>query len=190
MIVYRFKVIFEEVDEVERMIDIRANQTFRDFYRAIIESIKFDANVEASFFISGDNWRKGKEITSSDKEGVLQMADCKLNRFVNDPHQKIMLSTHDQMEWALRIQLFKIHQADNALAYPLCIKSIGVAPKQNKVVTIGLATNEFEELVDEIISEEEQPDISEMGFDDGEGDGGADESSSGEERGMDQDAED
>ncbi len=167
MIVYRFKVTFEDLDEVERTIDIRAGQTFRDLYRVLIESIKFEPTTTGSFYISGDNWRKGREITNAEKDDQLQMSDSKLNSFVNDPHQKILLVTHDEMEWTLRIQLFKIHKADAALVYPQCVKSVGIAPKQTKVVTIGLATNEFEELVDEIVSEEEQPDISEMGFDDG-----------------------
>ena len=97
MIIYRFRVIFEEVDEVERVIDIRANQSFRDLFRVIIENIKFKPETEASFFISGDNWRKGKEINNIETEDVAQMSDCKLNNFVNDPHQKILLITHDDM---------------------------------------------------------------------------------------------
>lgn len=166
MILYRFKVTFEDVDEVECIIDIRANQTFRDLYRIIVESIKFDPSITASFFISGDNWRKGKEITNAEVDDVLQMSNCKLNTFVNDPHQKMLLITHDEMEWTLRIQLFKIQKADDAAVYPQLIRMTGVAPKQFNIVSIGLATNEFEELVDEIVSEQEEPDISQMGFDD------------------------
>lgn len=166
MIVYRFKVTFEDVDEVERTIDIRANQTFTDMYRAIVESIGFDPNITASFYISGDNWRKGREITNAHKDDTLMMSDCKLNSFVNDPHQKMLLVTHDEMEWTLRVQLFKIQKAEETVAYPVCVKSVGTAPKQSKIISIGLATNEFEEMVDEIVREEEEHDISEMGFDD------------------------
>tara|TARA_B100000745_G_scaffold253738_1_gene176103 strand:- start:393 stop:935 length:543 start_codon:yes stop_codon:yes gene_type:complete len=165
MIVYRFKVTFEEVDDVERMIEVRANQTFRDLYHAIVESIKFDPKVTASFFMSGDNWRKGKEITNADVEGSLQMTDCKLNAFMNDPHQRMLLYTHDELEWSFRVQLFKIERANAAIIYPQVVKSIGEAPKQKKVHVIGNATNEFEELVDEIISEAEEPDVSDMGID-------------------------
>lgn len=172
MILYRFKITFEDVDDVERVVDIRANQTFRDLYRIIVESILFDPLITASFYISGDNWRKGREITNADKgEEVLQMGNSKLNTFVNDPHQKILLITHDVMEWTLRLQLIKIQKADEAKVYPSVVKTVGVAPAQKKVVSIGLATNEFEAMVDEIVREEEEPDISEMGFDDG----GADE---------------
>ncbi|MFT4522877.1 MAG: hypothetical protein ACI8ZN_001829 [Bacteroidia bacterium] len=166
MIIYRFKITFEDVDEVERIIEVRASQSFADLYKGIVESIKFNPDVTASFYISGDNWRKGKEITNADKEGVTQMAECKLNTQVNDPHQKILLITHDEMEWSFRIQLFKIQKSDVDMSFPVCIKSIGVAPKQTKIVTIGLATNEFEELVDDIIREAEEPDVSEMGMDD------------------------
>lgn len=165
MIVYKFKVTFEEVDDVERMIEIRANQTFRDLYHAIVESIKFDQTITASFFISGDNWRKGAEITNTGAEDVLQMSDCKLNAFMNDPHQRMLLSTHDELEWGFRVQLFKIERANAAIMYPRVVKVVGEAPKQKKIHIIGSATNEFEELVDEIISEAEEPDVSDMGID-------------------------
>ncbi len=166
MIAYRFKVTFEEVDDVERMIEIRANQTFRDLYSSIVENIKFNPTVTASFFMSGDNWRKGKEITNRETQGAIAMSDAKLNSFVNDPHQKILLITHDELEWVMRIQLFKIEKANAAFVYPRCVKTFGEAPKQTKINIIGSASNEFEELVDEIISESEDPDVSEMGIDD------------------------
>ena len=165
MIVYRFKITFEEVDDVERMIEVRANQTFRDLYHAIVESIKFDPKITASFFMSGDNWRKGTEITNADVEGVLQMTDCKLNAFMNDPHQRMLMFTHDELEWSFRVQLFKIERANAAIIYPQVVKVVGEPPKQKKIHVIGNATNEFEELVDEIISEAEEPDVSDMEID-------------------------
>ncbi|MCB9261797.1 MAG: hypothetical protein H6607_05425 [Flavobacteriales bacterium] len=183
MIVYKFKVIFEDVDDVERHIEIRANQTFSDLYRSIVESIKFDPNITASFYMSGDNWRKGKEITNAEKAEVLQMADAKLNSFVNDPHQKILLITHDEMEWTLRVQLFGFQKDNGTDAFPKLVKSVGEAPKQKKITTIGLATNEFEKMVDEIVSEAEEPDVSEMGFDDEMGNDFSDD----DERGEDED---
>ncbi|MBO6517986.1 MAG: hypothetical protein JJ975_15715 [Bacteroidia bacterium] len=166
MIVYKFKVVFEDVDDVERMIEVRANQTFRDLYASIIESIKFKPDTQASFFMSGDNWRKGREITNIGTEGVIDMADARLNAFVNDPYQKILLITNDELEWHLRISLFKIEKANAALVYPRCVKTLGEPPKQTKVSAVGKPTNEFEELVDEIVSEKEEPDVSGMGFDD------------------------
>ncbi|MFT5724604.1 MAG: hypothetical protein ACI9JN_001723 [Bacteroidia bacterium] len=165
MIVYKFKITFEDVDDVERMIEIRANQTFRDLYNAIVESIKFDPTISGSFYMSGDNWRKGKEITNADREDVTQMTDAKLNAYMDDPHQRMLLSTHDELEWAFRVQLFKIERANASIIYPRLAKVVGEAPKQKKINVIGNATNEFEELVDEIISEAEEPDVSEMGID-------------------------
>ncbi|MCB0733857.1 MAG: hypothetical protein H6608_00570 [Flavobacteriales bacterium] len=167
MIIYRFKVLFEDVDEVERVIDIRAGQTFLDFYRTIISSIGFDPETTGSFFSSGDNWRKGKEITNRDEEETLQMAATRLNAMVNDPHQKFLLITDDEMEWTLRVQLFNIYKSDDANGFPVLVKSVGEAPKQKKIVLIGKATNEFEEMVDGMVSEDEEVDTSQMGFDDG-----------------------
>ena len=49
----------------------------------------------------------------------------------------------------------------------MLVKSVGEAPKQKKIVLIGKATNEFEEMVDGMVSEDEEVDTSQMGFDDG-----------------------
>ena len=64
MAVYRFRVSFEEFDEVHRDIEIKSIQTFEQFHYAIQEAIGFDASKPASFFMSNDNWKKGQEITS------------------------------------------------------------------------------------------------------------------------------
>ena len=167
MIVYKFKVTFEEVDDVERVIEITASQTFNDLYACIIDQIKFKADTLASFYVSGDAWRKGKEISNNPDRGAVLMSDAKLNTYVNDPHQRFLLITEDDLEWTLRIALFKIERGNPENSYPVCTKAVGEAPKQTKADKLGLATNEFEAMVDEIITDEdEELDISEMGFDD------------------------
>jgi len=58
MSVYRFKVTFEDNDEIYREIEIKSVQTFEDFHFVILQSIGFDTIHNASFFISDDYWRK------------------------------------------------------------------------------------------------------------------------------------
>jgi len=54
MALYRFKVTFEDYDDVSREIDVKSNQTFEDLHRAIHKSTGYDAEFSSSFYISND----------------------------------------------------------------------------------------------------------------------------------------
>ena len=54
-VVYRFKVMFEDHEDVVRDIEITNLQTFEDFHNIIQSSIGFDASKPASFFICTDS---------------------------------------------------------------------------------------------------------------------------------------
>ncbi len=49
MAVYRFKVSFEEHEDISREIEIRSDQTFEDLHNAIQQAVGFDASQPASF---------------------------------------------------------------------------------------------------------------------------------------------
>ena len=66
MAVYKFSVTFEDYDDVYREIEIKSSQTFEDLHKAIQDSIGFDNKQLASFYMSNDMWRKGREITLMD----------------------------------------------------------------------------------------------------------------------------
>ncbi len=66
---YRFKVWFEEDEDINRTIDIHPSATFLEFHNIIIDSISFNKKEQSSFYISDDNWRKGKEVTLEDATG-------------------------------------------------------------------------------------------------------------------------
>lgn len=149
MAVYRFRVTFEDQDDVYREVEIRANQTFEDLHYALLQAINFDTQHEASFFMSDDFWRKGQEITLNPKpvdedEDVPRlkrkapakaMKQSKLAAFIEDPHQKIVYVYDFKANWILYLELVKILAEDAKTTYPRCIKSVGPAPKQYKVAT-------------------------------------------------------
>jgi hypothetical protein len=150
--VYRFKIWFEENDEVSRVIDLRPTQTFFDFHNIVLDSIGFRKDEMSSFFLSDYNWRRGLEITLEEmgetEEPKLLMKDTTLKDFINDPHQRIVYVTDFLEMWTLKIELQSIQEGINGVNYPLVSKSIGKAPKQNegsgrfKIVD----ENEFDEI--------------------------------------------
>lgn len=134
MAAYRFRVTFEEHDEVSRDIEVKANQTFQDLHEAIQRAIGFDNKHAASFFMSNDNWKKGQEITNNTDaaQGSVNMKDAVMSDFITDPHQKIYL-VYDH-RWAFYVELVKIVSLKPDAEYPVCVRTAGDAPKQYVVI--------------------------------------------------------
>jgi hypothetical protein len=122
---FKFRISFEDIEDVSRDIEIKPGQTFEDLHFAIQKAINFDASKPASFFISDDYWRKGSEI-KSEKLAKYTMADL-----IDDPHKKFIYE-FDNAEWVLHVELFKIVPDEEGEQYPRCVKSVGKAPKQYK----------------------------------------------------------
>ncbi len=164
MAVYKFRITFEDYDDVSRDIEIKATQTFEDLHYAIHSYIGFDASKDASFFMSDDYWKKGKEITSRDLKGddkttVAAFRNSRLCDFIIDPHQKIYYIFDLQEKWTFRIELIKILTTeDNSSSYPKCVRTIGEAPKQYPPIpgaALPLPEDFDEAAVAEIETEEE-----------------------------------
>jgi hypothetical protein len=158
MAIYRFRVSFEEYDDIHRDIEIKSTQNFEQFHYAIQEAIGFDASKPASFFMSNDNWKKGQELTTSFSDnstpGARLMKDSRLCDFIADPHQKIYYAFDTPSQWTFFIELFKIlPDSETNKKYPVCVKIHGDAPKQYVVVEApkGVADPEF--MDDDIFTE-------------------------------------
>lgn len=135
MAIYRFKISFEDYDEVEREIDIKSTQTFEDLHRALHRSTGYPAEVFSSFYVSNDFWNKGQEIAflPSEKkieQGVSLMDKSKLSSFIDDPHQKFYYTYNFERPFDFHVQLIKIIlDEENGKEYPNTFRSIGEAPK-------------------------------------------------------------
>src|SRR5687767_5477937 len=113
MTVYKFRVSFEDQEEVTRDIEIVPTQTFEELHLAIQSAIGFDNTKGASFYMSNDHWLKGEEITlypTNDKvrKDAAQMSKSRLCDFISDPHQKIYYVFDFSAAWTFYIELVKI----------------------------------------------------------------------------------
>ena len=137
MAIYRFRVSFEEFEDVYRDIEIRSSQHFEEFHMAILTSIGFDKKHAASFFVCDSQWRKGKEITLLEEDledDVRLMKKTKISTCVEDPYQQFIYVYDKVAAWSFAIQLIKITKEEGNANYPVCIKSFGSSPKQYKPV--------------------------------------------------------
>jgi hypothetical protein len=136
MAVYRFRVAFEDYDDVVREIEIRSNQTFEDFHRAIHQAIGYKCEYSSSFYVSNDQWIKGEEITFMPNQrridrGIVQMDKVKLSSRIDDPHQKFYYTFNFDRPFDFHIELLKILLDETpGTNYPAVVKSAGEAPKQ------------------------------------------------------------
>jgi len=171
MALYRFRVTFEDYDEVSRDIDIKSTHTFADLHQAIHQAIGFDPNYSSSFYISNDQWTKGEEIAYKPNErkvsrGVALMENAKLSSFIDDPHQKFYYISNFERPFDFHVELMKILDETPGVTYPATVKTTGEAPKQfgnvyNPAV-ISSADEDFDFLNEMEYSPEETQDFEEV----------------------------
>lgn len=159
--VYRFKIWFEDIEDVVRWIEIKPSHTFFDFHNAIQDAIGFDKKEMASFYTSDDKWRKLLEISLedmtdgdiSDDHIVTLMKDSRIVTFVNDPHQRFVYIADYVGDWTLFIELQAIADEQPRKEYPLLYRSEGKAPRQREDSKFKLIDdNEFDALAAKILA--------------------------------------
>jgi hypothetical protein len=136
MAIYRFKVSFEDFDDIVREIDIKSNQTFEDLHLAIHRSTGYNPSQSSSFYVSNDQWLKGQEIAfmpsqrKIDRGGIVLMEKSKLSSFIDDPHQKFYYTYNFDRPYDFHVELIKILlDDDKTRQYPFISKTTGEAPK-------------------------------------------------------------
>jgi hypothetical protein len=133
MAIYKFRVAFEDNDDVYRDIEIKSTQTFEDFFHCILDAVNFDRIHAGSFFVSDDFWRKNEEITlrkEDTADDVELMSAVKMAKYVNDPHQRFALVYDEAVAWSFLIELQKINKEEGNLIYPCVVKTVGKEPRQ------------------------------------------------------------
>jgi len=135
MAVYRFKVSFEDYDDVVREIDVKSTHTFEDLHKAIHTSTGYNPEVSSSFYVSNDQWIKGEEIAFLPTErkvnrGIKLMSNTKLSSCIDDPHQKFYYTYNFDRPFDFHVELTKILlNEESGKNYPNIFRSSGEVPK-------------------------------------------------------------
>ena len=160
MHVYRFRILFEDVEDFYRDIEIMSTSTFEDFHKAIMQSIDITGNEFASFYICDSKWNRKKEIAVEDmsdegeevENAPLVMSKCKLADYIDDPHQRLIYIYDFLTMNEFYIELSKIIPADKKVKYPRCVRKSGMLPKSGSPISSRIPS-EFDE--EEIFVENE-----------------------------------
>lgn len=162
MAVYRFRVTFEDYEDVYRDIDMPSKGTFLELHHEIHKSTGYNAEVSSSFYVSNDQWKKGTEIaylpnTRKKESGVLSMEDIRLSKFIDDPHQKFYYIYNFDRPYDFHVELVKILKEEDGKEYPSLFKSVGLAPKMAAAANFPIATDDDDDeddFVEAIATEE------------------------------------
>lgn len=155
--VYKFRLVSDEVDNFRREIDIDADANFLTLRNAICESVGYDKSQMNSFFICDEGWEKGKEITLEDmgsdaSEDVYLMDDTIISDFIEDEGQR-MIFVFDYLTDRSFFMELKKAEPGRTLQDPVCSLAMGKAPEQfvdldefeAKIDTKAVATPDIDE---------------------------------------------
>ena len=133
--VYKFRIISDEVDDFLREIKIDSEAAFDDLREAILKSGGYKEDQMTSFFVCDDNWEKETEITledmgqSSSEEDTYVMKETKLNELLEDEKQKLLYVFDPLSERVFFIELSEIITGKE-LDKAVCSRKSGEAPQQ------------------------------------------------------------
>lgn len=137
MSILRFRVTFEEYDDVYRDIDFQADHTFVDLFNELLKHIGFDNKHVGEFFLADHNWRKGNSIGTLSGTDFAKMKKVDLVDHIDDPHQKFLFVYDQEARWMFTIELIRIIASPEYKAvYPKVSASIGTPPVQYKETLI------------------------------------------------------
>lgn len=133
--VYKFRIISDEVDDFLREIKIDSEASFYELHEAIINATGYKDDQMTSFFICDDNWEKETEITLEDmgsgssEEDTFVMKDTPLNELLEDEKQKLIYVFDPLAERVFFIELSEIITGKE-LKHATCSKKEGNPPQQ------------------------------------------------------------
>lgn len=134
IMIYKFRLLSDEVDNFRRDIEIDSEATFLELNNAILESVNYPDDQMTSFFICTDQWIKEAEITREDMGGMSEdenysMAETVIGDLVEDEKQKLMYVFDPLADRAFFMELNKIEFGKD-IEKAVCVKSTGDAPAQ------------------------------------------------------------
>ncbi|GAA4133363.1 hypothetical protein GCM10022216_05380 [Sphingobacterium kyonggiense] len=147
MAIYRFRITFEDYEDVYREVDMPSKATFLDLHEMIQKTTGYDLEKSSSFYVSNDQWKKGTEIAFQPNArkkdaGVLLMENIRLSKFIDDPHQKFYYIYNFDRPYDFHVELIKILKEEEGKEYPSLFKKIGEAPKAITAANFPVAGEE------------------------------------------------
>lgn len=152
MSVYKFRIMFEEDENIYRDVEVRPKQTFSEFEELIMTAWGLPTEGKGQFFVSNDRMQKLKRI---DQKTPVKRGDSQylpmIIHYVEDPHQKFLYEYSGKQDLSFFIELSAIGVEKPGIDYPRILKTAGPSPVKKEdlykhMSASSLATNTTEGL--------------------------------------------
>lgn len=132
--IYKFRIVSDEVDNFKRIIAIDSDDTFESLRNAILDSVGYTKDQMDSFFICDDDWSKRQEITLTDMgsdsdEDIWIMGETRLSELIEDEGQKLLYVFDYMTDRAFFMEMRESIPGKD-LKDPVCEKKEGKAAPQ------------------------------------------------------------
>lgn len=132
--IYRFKLVSDEVSNFAREIEIDSEASFLDLRNIILDSVGYTKDDMNSFYVCEDDWSRHEEITledmgSSSDHDIWIMAETPLSELLEEEGQRLMFVFDYLTERAFFLELKECRYGEN-LDKPCVITAKGDAPRQ------------------------------------------------------------
>lgn len=133
--VYRFKLVSDEVTNFAREIEIDSENTFLQLRNAVLDSVDFSKDELDSFFMCDEDWQREEEITLEDMgtgasdQDIWLMEDTPLSELIEDEGQKLIFVFDYLTERSFFMELKELIP-NRSLVEPVCTFKRGKAPQQ------------------------------------------------------------
>lgn len=132
--IFKFKLVSEDVSNFSREIEIDADSTFLQLRNAILDSVDYSKDDIDSFFLCDDDWSREEEITltemdSSSDRDIWLMENTPLNEMIEEDGQKLVF-VFDYLTDRCFYMEMKESVPGKHLSEPICTLKKGKAPAQ------------------------------------------------------------
>lgn len=162
--VYRFKLVSDEVSNFSREIEIDSENTFLQLRNAILESVGYTKDELDSFFLCNDEWEREDEITLEDMgttasdQDLWLMENTPLDELIEEEGQKLVFVFDYLTERSFFMELKEMIPS-RKLVEPVCTIKRGKAPVQ------FIDMNEFDKSIDAKATQTSAATIDDLDFD-------------------------
>ncbi len=181
MAVYKFRVAYEDDDNIFRDIEIKPSHTFRDLDECIAQSYNFPKDKKSRLYKSNDRWLKLDEINIDEKpvKKKKEIHQPMIIHYIDDPHQHFLYEFESKKQtFNLLIELLSLNGNEKAgVDYPMMVRSSGPSPVKKDDLMAHLSKKEAVDDDEQYAVDEEDDDVEGMGKEgdeEGEEEGGDD----------------
>ena len=177
MSLYRFRVMIDDASEAFRDIEIRRNQTFLDFHKAIKKAFGFKGDEMACFYVSDEEWAKGADIPLADlgfaEDGKVPalMHETQIGDHMRSTTQRFVYAYDFLHMWMFMCELIHAGDPEKGKRYTKVVMSVGTPPGEHSRMDAILMPDEEDDMREEateVYTENEDHDDDDHGIDQGE----------------------